>query len=155
MELKSITVADFKWIKTGDADFATIKKNFEDLAERINETILELNAVIERKGQFVRTVLVETTTPVTILEAGDHKNLKIVSGYAMLGDNLKMDQTISIENGKGQSLVESKTLKASERSGKAQSFEVVGWRTIGKFDDVIVVPSSVRKAVISLLLEEM
>ena len=154
MGLKVITVADFKWIPTGDADFATIKKNFKDLEERLNEIIKELNAVMEQKEKFVRTVLVETTAPVTIIEAGDHSNLKIVSGFVMAGDNLKMDQTISIENSKGQALVEPKTLKATEKSGKAQSFEVIAWRTIGKFDDVIVVPSSVRKAIVSILVEE-
>lgn len=154
MELKEITPKDFKWIKTGDADFATIKQNFEDVAERLNETIRELNVVMARKDTFMRTALIETTSPVIILEGGNNSNLKIVSGFAMLADNLKMDQTISIENSKGQSFVEPKTLKASEKSGKAQSFEVIGWRTIGKFDEVQVIPSSVRKTVISILLEE-
>lgn len=154
MGLKEITVKEFKWIKTGDADFATIKQNFEDVATGINKTIRELNIVMEQKEKFMRTVLIETTTPITILEGGSHANLKIISGFVMAADNLKMDQTISIENGKGQSLVEAKTLKASEKSGKAQSLEVIGWRTIGKFDDVVVVPSSVRKAVVSLLFQE-
>lgn len=154
MELKEITVKEFKWIKTGDADFATIKQNFYDVAKRLNETIREVNGVMAQKDTFMRTVLVDSTSPVTIIEGGNHSNLKIVSGFAMLADNLKMDQTISIENTKGQSFVEPKTLKASEKSGKAQSLEVIGWRTIGKFDDVVAVPSSVRKAVVSILLEE-
>lgn len=154
MTLKEITPKEFKWIKTGDADFATIKQNFEDVAERLNETIREVNGVMAHKEKFIRTILIDSTIPITILEAGDHMNLKIISGFVIAADNLKMDQTISIENGKGQSLVEPKTLKASEKSGKAQSLEVVGWRSIGKFDEVVVVPSSVRKAVVSLLFQE-
>ena len=72
----------------------------------------------------------------------------------MAADNLKMNQTITIENAKGQSFVEPKKLKASEKSGKAQSLEVIEWRTVGKFDEVQVVPSSVRKTIVSIMLEE-
>ena len=154
MELKPIAIAEFKWIPTGDADFATIKKNLDVIAERLNDTISEFNTERDHKDTFMRTVLVDSTARIAILEPGDHSNLKIISGFVMAADNLKMDQTIYLLNAKEQSFVESCTLKATEKSGKAQSFELIPWRTIGKFDSVNVVPSSVRKVVVSVLLEE-
>lgn len=154
MTLKPITIAKFKWIPTGDADFATIKKNLDDIVERLNDTISAFNTERDHKDKFMRTVLIDSATPITILEAGSHSNLKIVSGFVMAADNLKMQQTIEIQNTKGQSLVEPRTLKATEKSGKAQSFELIPWRTIGKFDSIDVVPSSVRKVVVSVLVEE-
>ena len=152
--IKPITLEDWKWIPTGDADFKTIKKNLEDIATKLNDTIDELNAERAIKTKFMRTVLMDSVAPITILEAGDHENLKIISGFAIAADSLKMEQTISIVNSANQALIESKTIKAPEKSGKAQSFEVVEWRTISKFDDVYVIPSSRRKVVVSLLLEE-
>ena len=155
VELKETTVETFKYAHAGNIDCVAIQSNFDVLTDLLNDVVKEVNTLKDRrKDKFVRTVLMDSTAPITILEAGDHENLKIVSGFVIAADTLKMDQTISIINSANQALIESKTIKSTERSGKAQSFEVIEWRTISKFDDVYVIPSSRRKVVVSLLLEE-
>ena len=151
--IKPITLEDWKWIPTGDADFKTIKENLESLADKLNDTIDELNAVKSIKQKFMRVVLVDSALPKTILEARDHENAKIVSGFVMIADNLEMEQTITIYS-KNQWLTEPIIIKSKEKSGKVQPLTIFSLRTIGKFDYVNVVSTSARKVVVSLLLEE-
>ena len=154
MELKHIEVEPFSFIPTGDVDFKAIQGSFDSLVEQLNRTIDDLNDEKGRLTYFVRTVLVEGAAFVELLESSRTRDVKLVSAFAVAADNLDYDQTLKITDSNGRDLVKPKTIKKTEKSGKTQSFTVYEPNGISRFGDATIIPSSVRKVVVTALFAE-
>lgn len=138
----------------GEAGWEQVMTNFEWLKEHVDNIEKDIKMSSDRKVRFVRAILVEGISPVTLLEPKDHENCKLINAFAQAGDNIDMDNTLIIKSGGGSQLSESVTIKAGEKSGKTQSFNVDKHKTVGRFEKVVVVPSSVRKVIVSCIMEE-
>ena len=154
MELKNIELKPFSYHTTGDVDFAGIQASFDSLVEQLNKTIEDLNDEKGKLTYYLRTALVEGTAPVELLESGRTRDVKLVSAFAVAADNLDYGQTLKIADSNGRDLVKPKTIKKTEKSGKTQSFTVYEPNGISRFGDATIIPSSVRKVVVTALFAE-
>lgn len=137
----------------GEASWGQVDINFEWLEEQIDDIRADIKVSSDRKQRFVRAILVEGTYPVALLEPKDHENCKLVSAFAQAGDNVGMDNMLIIQGGTGN-LTERVTIKDGEKSGKVQSFKVDLHKTVGRYEKVEIIPSSVRKVIVSTEWQE-
>ena len=155
MDIKKITFTPYSFIPSGNIDHAAIVGSFEDIVRQLNEVIEDINLQEARRGVFVRCILVEGLEPIELLEAGRFRNVRMLSGFISTADNIRdLSNQISLVDKKGHDLVAPTTIKAGEKSGKAHSLEIYPFRGTGKLDSVRVVPSSVRKVVVSVAFQE-
>ena len=155
MEIKKITFTPYNFIPSGDIDHSAIIGAFEDIVKQLNTSIDDINAHEARRGVFTRIILVEGLEPIELLEPGRYRDVKMLSGFITAGDNIKdLSNHISLVDKKGHDLVTPIEIKKGEKSGKCHSLEIHPFRGTGKLDSVMVLPSSVRKIVVSVTFQE-
>jgi len=142
-------VREFNYRVTGDVGFGVIQENFQTIQENIDTINEMLELITKRDYAYTRMGLVEYTAPITLLQARDHDDSKLISAFVIAADNLNMDQTLRMVKVKGNAnIVEPRTIKATEKSGKTQPFKVVERMQISRYESVEILPSSNRKVVV-------
>lgn len=137
----------------GDASWDQVDTNFEILKEEINGFKTYKKKMEERRQTFTRVVLSEGAHPVTLLEPKDHENCKLIDAFVQVADNIDMDNTVQIKANGGY-LTEKVPIKAGEKSGKIQSFDVDKHKNVGRYEKVVAIPNSVRKVIVITTWEE-
>lgn len=146
-------VRKFNYRPSGDVGYSVIQSNFDKLQENLDTVNETLELIVSRNYSNSRAILVEGTSAVTLMEARDHNNCKLISAFVIAADNLNMDQKIRIVIG-NTDIVEPKTIKATEKSGKSQDFNIIERMQVNRTDDIRVIPSSVRKVIVVANLVE-
>ena len=126
----------------GIIDWTQIKHTFRVIENHVLALEEEVKGLKQPRTVFVRTVLLEGGTE-TILEPRDHLNCRLVKAFVQVADNLKMENTVEVPK-----LTEPKTLKAGEKSGKAQSMVVNEHRNVSRYEEIFVTTTSVRKTIL-------
>ena len=137
----------------GEADWDQVRTNFEWLEEQIGNIQADLKMMMDRRPRFTRAVLSEGINPVTILEPKDHENCRLVSAFAQAADNVALNNIIVLA-ADGGAIAKEVIIKAGEKSGKVQRLWVSKHATIGRYEKVVVIPSSVRKVIVTTEWEE-
>ena len=153
MGIDNIALKTFGYIPTGSVGFASIQDNFDDIQNKINEIVADIEGREERKLTTIRSVLVEDSSIYTLMDARDHRNCKIKAAWVIAADNLKMEQEIRLMV-KMKDIVEKRKIAATEKAGKAQAMVVNPHYIINRFNDVDVVPLSNRKCLVTAIVEE-
>lgn len=136
----------FAFIPTGDIDFPQVQTNFEALDERIKAIEDDVSMITKRRYTFTRLHLIEDI-PVTVLEAKDHENAKLISAFAMVADNSHRTQEISLVNG-DEKISEKLVLKEGEKAGKVQELTIIPYRKVSRHNTVTCLPDGSRKAML-------
>ena len=138
------------YIADGRMDYHALNKNFEDVSDDIDE--LDERVELESNRRFVQTItyLLESEGYITILSAKEHGNLniKLVHAFIQKADNVKENTTVHILRG-NRDLCEAVTIKGTEKSGKAKSFELYKTQIVGKIEDVKLYSSSRCKVIVT------
>ncbi len=145
MVLKSV-LEDLKYIDTGEVDWGRIKRNFQNIQDTINTNADDLNAVAKRQTYTI-IYAIEKIGITEILKSGKHLRMKIINGWAQLGDNVKESISVSIED-----LTDMITFKETEKAGKVRIFKI-NHSYISFIDNVRVYTSSDRRILVGLTLE--
>lgn len=136
-------------IKSG-LNVAGIIANQETLKEAIEEQkpdIEYLHKMLCASGSF--NYAFEDRGPNVIYDSRTHPDMRISNAYAMLGDNAPENITIRLlKNGK-KDIAEPLTLKATEKRGKVQIFELYPHEIISQYDFLVADLSTSRRVVVA------
>lgn len=137
----------------GDASWGQVDANFEWLKAHIDDLKADIKMVKERRPRFTRTILCDGIGQVIILNPKDHENCKLISAFAQAADNIVMDNIIVLA-ADGGAIAKEVVIKAGEKSGKVQRFDISKHASIGRYEKVVAIPNSVRKVIVTTEFEE-
>ena len=147
-----VDIKHFDYVEDGRVAWPIIVDNFAAIKKTVGELEDDVKFLFDNQSTVTRTLLVESEAVYTLMERNDHPTGRIIEAFIMAGDNIKEEQTIRIVNG-NKDLVERKTLKSTEKSGKIQSMEILRHQKVHRIDEVKVMSTSHRKTTVTIVFK--
>lgn len=150
MTLEKVTL---DYLPTGDWGPSVLQQLLDNIVDEVNQIQNNVDSHVAillkyNTGQ-TQAILMEYGGTKTLLAAKTHTKMKLKHVFALLADNTKRDVTIFLQKGNHQEpLTEKKTLKKSEKAGKAHTLDILARHEIAQWDSIEVVTSSNRKVIV-------
>lgn len=86
----------------------------------------------------------------TMFDRKTHPDLRLTHAWVMLGDNAAEETTIRLLKSGKKDIADPLTLKATEKRGKVQIFDLIGHEIIPQHDSLVVDLSGSRRVVVTV-----
>jgi len=143
---KEVDLKFVQAIDTGEWDILALRGNLDDLEEAVNEHATELRALAFKQTQTI-SFAIEEAGLTTILHTNKHLRCKIVNAFIQLGDNIKIDDIVTI-----QDISDSIRFAETEKAGKVRIFNILKSHLMFN-DELIINTTSNRRVIVNVTIE--
>ena len=127
-----------------------LNQNFEAVSKDIDALNNEISLLRARQSTQVVSYLLESEGYITVLHSNEHSKTKLVHAIIVASDNIKENVSVHILR-ENKDLCEAKTIKGSERAGKAHTFNLYQSQVIKENENIKVYSNNRRKVLITLV----
>ncbi|NJD76947.1 MAG: hypothetical protein FIB08_07620 [Candidatus Methanoperedens sp.] len=140
-------IKSFSAIEDGATDWKTIRKNFTEIEEVLNEHARELKA-LARHSTFTVSMMFQKAGSHILLNGGIHPRCKPVNAFAVVHDNIDAEVRIRLVN-----LAQDVKFNGSEKKGSAKVFDLSPNKRVHFAESVKVELSEDRRVSVSVTFE--
>lgn len=144
---EKVSVKPFRAIEDGATDWGPIRKNFEDIQEKINEHADELKALAQHETLTI-SMMFQGRGRHVLLQGGKHLRCRPVNAYAVVHDNIDAEIRISLAG-----FAEDIKFSESEKKGSGKIFELYPNRILHFIESLEVELSEDRRVSVYVTLE--
>jgi hypothetical protein len=144
---KKVEVKPFRAIEDGATDWAPIRKNFEDIQEKINEHADELKALAQH-ATFTISMMFQGRGRHFLLTGGKHLRCRPVNAYAVIHDNIDTEVRVSLAGLAGDI-----KFSDSEKKGSGKIFDLYPNKILHFIESLEVELSEDRRISVYVTLE--
>ena len=127
-----------------------LNQNFEAVSKDIDSLNNQIKLLQNRLSTQVVTYLLENEGYLTVLHANEHTKTKLVHAVISAADNIKENVSVHILR-ENKDLCEEKTIKSTEKAGKAHSFNLYHSQVIQENENIKLYSNNRRKILITLV----
>lgn len=124
--------------------------NQESLKDAIETHDPEIEYLTEMVGFGSFSAAFDTVGLHTLFERRTHPDIKITHAFVTLGDNAPEEVTVRLLKSGKKDITGALTMKATEKRGKVQIFDLNSLAIIPQFDSLIVQLSTSRRVVVTV-----
>lgn len=116
--VQKAALGKFRTIDDGATDWAPIRKNFDEIQEKINEHADEITALSQHSTVTI-SMMFQGRGRHVLLQGGKHLRCRLVNAYALIHDNINAEIGISLVN-----FAQDIKFSESEKKGSGKIFDL-------------------------------
>ncbi len=144
---EKVSVKPFRAIEDGATDWSPLRKNIEDIQEKINEHADELKA-LSRHSTFTISMMFQGRGRHALLKGGKHLRCRPVNAYALIHVNIDTEVRVSLVGLAGDI-----KFSDSEKKGSGKVFDLYPNSSLHFLDSLEVELSQDRRVSVYVTFE--
>lgn len=124
--------------------------NFETIKGAIEESEPDFEYLHKLTGFGSFTVAADTAGLHTMFDAMTHPHIKVTHAYVTLGDNSPQDVIVRLLKSGKKDIAQPITLKATEKSGKMQIYDLFSREIVSRYDSLDFELSASRRVAVTV-----